>query len=359
MQIAVSDQSRVRQVREERWAAQKQALCKQVLMQQDMISKLEEERDELKSSLERVQNQHAVASAQAKEQSESVQTLTTVNGGLKDDLLAARAKLEELSEWRLQRERTMRQDEERREMMAKRDAEVDDLRQQLQASRRSLKEEQQQHADTQRLLQQEQQALHCQTAYAEELMKGQQKMKKSRDRRDDAARVAEKQGNSLRQQVERLTREVHERDKRLREACIEGQRLRRERVDLRQDILDKEVAAKEREVIIRDVMQQNQNLSATLAQIERATLDRQRDVVEEVQHVHPVGIVEVDGHSGVGAALSAPGALTSNLREHNKLLLARLTNLLQQQNAMQRGFEQQLNNRIATRGARTAPLQAP
>eukprot|EP00666_Eupelagonemidae_sp_cell4sb_P015799 gene15799-5890_t len=125
-----------------------------------------------------------------------------------------------------------------------------------------------------------------------------------------AGPLAERDCATLRQQLDRLTRELHARDERLSSAELETRRLRRERVDARKALLDAEDAARERELLIRD-----------------AALQQQRDAARAWAKGARIGIDE----------RARPGPLLTNLREHNGMLLSLLTNLLKQQSAQRQG----------------------
>eukprot|EP01062_Namystynia_karyoxenos_P073403 TRINITY_DN70205_c0_g1_i1.p1 TRINITY_DN70205_c0_g1~~TRINITY_DN70205_c0_g1_i1.p1 ORF type:complete len:393 (+),score=173.69 TRINITY_DN70205_c0_g1_i1:80-1180(+) len=340
---AVAERGRIAQAREERLAAQKQALCKQVVQLQTQLQQSEQRREAAEAERAALQARQDELLAEHKQQLRTVRDLGDLNASLKDQLLVAQSKLEEVAEWRLRRERGVQEEKANTEALAEKEDEIRALRRKLADSMRGHTRAEEELGETKRMLQ-------CQLAYAEDLCKANKVLKRQRADREEAACAAEARCARAQQEAEQLRQQIYVRDKRIGAAEVEARRLRRDRVDARRAVLDAEDLARERELLIREVTRENRDLGALVAAARRAAEDQQQDAVGIAVSARPVPVVEVEaGPRGAcpaaAAAADGPSPVLRNLREHNGLLQGLLTNMLQQQSLQQRDMERRLAQR--------------
>eukprot|EP01065_Artemidia_motanka_P026695 TRINITY_DN3190_c0_g1_i1.p1 TRINITY_DN3190_c0_g1~~TRINITY_DN3190_c0_g1_i1.p1 ORF type:complete len:366 (+),score=168.44 TRINITY_DN3190_c0_g1_i1:49-1146(+) len=347
VRLAVEERGRVAQAKEERWTAQKHALCKQIVSLQTRCAAAEAQREALQAERDTLLCRQEELTALVKERSEAVRQLGELNSDLKDQLLATQAKLEGVSEWRLERERGVKGEERLRGALAEREHECDVLRRQCNEQQHRLAQELEGHAETRRLLQ-------CQLTYAEDLCRSNKALKKQRVQLDDTARVAAARCERAEKEQAELKHEVCGRDKRLEAAEAEAKRLRKDRAEARRALSDAEDVARERELLIREMTAENRSLAELIAAARAAAAEQQQDAAEVAVSANPVSVVTA-GRRRPDPVPAQPSPLLGNLREHNTLLLSLLSNMLKQQAAQQKDLERQLE----VRAARSAAVRMP
>eukprot|EP00756_Hemistasia_phaeocysticola_P066792 Hpha_TRINITY_DN94_c0_g2::TRINITY_DN94_c0_g2_i1::g.110209::m.110209 len=344
VKLAVEERGRIAQAREERWAAQKQLLCGQLAALHEELAESEEERNRLQKERDALQSRLEAAVDDATRSAARARDCEDLSCALKDQLLVAQTKLDEVVEFRLQRERSGKAEDRLREEVVEHRGEASKVREALATVSRKLAQEVEGHQETKRLLQ-------CQLSYAEELFKSNKQLKRRHGDRDEAAHAANAKTERLEREVTELRAELRRKEERGEGIDGELRRLRRDRAETRKALLDAEELGRERELLIRRALEENKSLAALITAAREAAQAQERAATEVAVSARPVGVIAT---GSVPTKAEAPPPVLENLKEHNSLLMSLLSNMLKQQSIQQRDIERRFEAKVAAADARKA-----
>ena len=314
----------------ERTVEQLQAVCEVHAATSNALCSTEERNVQYRQEVEDLRTQVEVLADQNAKLCADQQHAVQQMAGVKDKYIHAHEKLGALAEYQVERGELLRQSRDQAGAVAQLRRENEELRREA-GELRVVAEARGVQAD--KWQRQAEAQLRCNEVVTDECARLKRAMAKGTDRRaqrDADAAVLQMETRQLEERLRRSERCVEARDRSVHEAEEEGRRLKRERVQALRALQDEQDAARERELLLRQLRRDNAELRERLHVLTAAPEDLLVEVVQgggAVTGGAPIPVVEV----GVPPVV-APAAdnVLLNLKKQNKLHMQSLTNTLQQ-----------------------------